>query len=62
LEQKIMPWDDFVNQARQLKGQGCNSAEIIRVLKQYGASEGEARRALQEIQKDDRRNVNPRDF
>ncbi|MBW4461715.1 MAG: hypothetical protein KME47_15960 [Nodosilinea sp. WJT8-NPBG4] len=57
-----MPWDDFVNQARQLKGQGCNSAEIERLLKQYGASEDEVRHALQEIQKDNRRNVNPRDF
>lgn len=57
-----MPWDDFVDQARQLKGQGCNSAEIIRVLKQYGASESEAQRVLKEIQKDGRRNVNPYDY
>jgi SOS response regulatory protein OraA/RecX len=57
-----MSWDDFVNQARQLKRQGCSSPEIIRILKQHGASESEAKRVLQELQKHGRMNVDPDDF
>lgn len=50
-----MPWDDFIERARELRRQGCDNSQIITMLKQYGANAEEAKRTLKELQKEERR-------
>jgi hypothetical protein len=56
-----MPLDDFIDQARALRNQGCDKSKIMAMLQQYGATANEADRVLKELQKEERRN-RPRDF
>ena len=50
-----MPLDDFIDEARKLRRQGCDNSQIIAMLQQYGATSREAQRALKELQKEERR-------
>ncbi|MEM9007985.1 MAG: hypothetical protein AAGE59_31300 [Cyanobacteria bacterium P01_F01_bin.86] len=49
-----MPLDDFLDEARKLRRQGCDSAQITDTLRQYGATAQEAQEALKALQKEER--------
>ena len=51
-----MPLDEFLNQARALRSQGCNNTEILNMLINYGATADEADKALKQLQREERNN------
>jgi hypothetical protein len=57
-----MPLDDFLEKARALRAQGCDDNEIRKMLRQYGATAEEADRVLKELQKEERRKFDPKDW
>ncbi|MGD1906290.1 MAG: hypothetical protein ACFB0C_09890 [Leptolyngbyaceae cyanobacterium] len=57
-----MPIDQFIEQARGLRSQGCGSSEIRKALKQYGATADEADRVLKMLQNEERGGFDPRGF
>ena len=54
--------DQVIEQTRVLKKQGCDSDEILKILKQYGVTAEEADRVLQALQKAEREGFDPRGF
>ena len=57
-----MPLDDFIEQAKNLRAQGCDNREIRRMLQRYGATAEQADQALKKLQAEERRNFNPKDW